>query len=114
MKLRDAADFRCLIEARLEALAAEDEATRQDRDVVTLDQQSVGRLSRMDAMQQQAMAKATHQRRQQERQRLRAALKRLEAGEFGYCDECGDDIDPARLEINPTVTLCISCARGEA
>ena len=97
---------------RLAELDAEDTATKTDRATVTLDQQSVGRLSRMDAMQQQAMANATHQRRQQERSRLNAALARIKTDEFGICIDCGDDIAPKRLEANPTVLLCINCARG--
>ncbi len=97
---------------RLSELDVEDVNTSGDRATVVLDQQSVGRLSRMDAIQQQAMANATHQRRQQERMRLNAALVRIDAGEFGYCLDCGDDISPKRLDLDPTATRCISCARG--
>jgi RNA polymerase-binding transcription factor len=100
------------LQTRLNELAAEDNSTSQDRATVTLDQQSVGRLSRMDAMQQQAMANATHQRRQNERIRLNAALKRLNEGEYGYCLDCGDEISPKRLDLDPTAALCITCARG--
>lgn len=89
-----------------------DTATQASRETVQLDQQSVGRLSRMDAMQQQAMANATFQRRQLEKKRLSAALERLDAGEFGYCLDCGDLIGARRLELEPTTIKCISCARG--
>lgn len=102
--------FRSLIDARLAEIAARSVATEESRDTVTLDQQSVGRLSRMDAMQQQAMASATQQRRDAEAARLRAALRRLSDGEFGYCDTCGDDIARKRLELNPAAMLCIGCA----
>lgn len=78
--------------------------------VVELDQTRVGRLSRMDAMQQQAMAKATAARRHDELRRIRIALKRIELGEFGECDECGDEIALKRLEIDPSISLCIRCA----
>lgn len=104
--------WRALIRARLAALDEEDAAGAEARDTVTLDQQSVGRLSRMDALQQQAMARATHERRARERRALVAALARLETGDFGYCDDCGEEIDPRRLEHNPAVTRCIDCARG--
>ncbi len=79
---------------------------------VTLDQQSVGRLSRMDALQQQAMARATEARRAARLQRIRAALLRMEEGEYGWCVECGGEIAPARLDLDPTVPTCITCARG--
>ena len=66
-------------------LAQEDAANADSRDTVELQQDSVGRLSRMDAMQQQAMAQAQERRRVQERVRIKAALDRLEEGEWGYC-----------------------------
>ncbi|MCW9044220.1 MAG: TraR/DksA C4-type zinc finger protein [Pseudopelagicola sp.] len=82
------------------------------QNVVTLDQQAVGRLSRMDALQSQAMAKAGQARRNAEKTRLEAALLRLEAGAFGYCDECGAEIAEKRLAFDPGVTRCIGCASG--
>jgi DnaK suppressor protein len=93
-------------------LAAMDSAAANSRSTVILDQTSVGRLSRMDAMQQQAMANATSQRRQVEISQAKAALQRITDDEFGYCVECGDDIAPKRLTHNPTVATCITCARG--
>ncbi len=101
---------------KLTALIAElegmDEAAEDSRSTVILDQTSVGRLSRMDAMQQQAMANATSQRRQSEVIAAKAALARIAEGEFGYCMEFGEDIAPKRLDHNPTVATCITCARG--
>ncbi len=81
------------------------------RDPVTLDQDSVGRLSRIDAMQVQAMALAQARRRQAERAAIDAALDRIDDGEFGYCLKCGEAIAPARLEHNPSVSICIECAK---
>jgi DnaK suppressor protein len=78
--------------------------------VVELDQAKVGRLSRMDAMRAQAMAQASQQRREQTLRRIDAALQRLDDEEFGYCVECGELINPKRLEFDPTVELCIDCA----
>lgn len=104
--------FRALIAARLEDLDAEDAMGAKGQETVQLDQQSVGRLSRMDALQNQAMAKAGHARRQTERRRLTLALSRLDEGEFGYCEGCGEDIARPRLELDPAAALCISCARG--
>ncbi|QIG80044.1 TraR/DksA family transcriptional regulator [Stakelama tenebrarum] len=82
-----------------------------DRAPVPLDQESVGRLSRMDAMQVQAMALAADRRRQAERARIDAALARIEEDEFGWCVECGDAIAPARLAHDPAVSHCINCAK---
>ena len=82
------------------------------RSTVTLDQQSVGRLSRMDAMQQQAMANATNQRRLNDLHRIKNALERLENGDYGYCEHCDEPIAKKRLEIDPLVTRCTKCAAG--
>ena len=103
--------YQQLLESRLQALAGEAQANADARDIVTLDQQSVGRLSRMDAMQQQAMAKATQARREVEVRQIKAALARLADGEFGYCEACGEDIPEPRLLLTPTATKCVACAR---
>ena len=100
------------IEAALAALDREDALGREGRATVTLDQQSVGRLSRMDALQQQAMARATQDRRDAQRRRLTTALERIAQGEYGYCEDCGDEIAEARLALDPAATRCISCAQG--
>ena len=89
-------------------------AARDGRGAVELDQSRVGRLSRMDALQGQAMNQAIGARRQQMLARLDAALTRLESGEFGYCQECGDAIVEKRLEIDPTTLFCTSCQSGRA
>jgi len=78
--------------------------------VVELDQSRVGRLSRMDAMQAQAMAKASSQRREVTLKQITAALKRIDEGDFGLCRKCEEPINPKRLEFDPTATLCIDCA----
>ena len=100
------------IEERLESLLVEDELGKPAKAIVELDQQTVGRLSRVDALQNQYMAKATDNRRKMERERLKAALKRLHTDEYGYCLECGEMISTKRLELNPATPLCIECAQS--
>jgi DnaK suppressor protein len=78
--------------------------------VVELDQSKVGRLTRMDAMQAQAMAKASVQRREAMLRKISAALKRIDDGEYGRCQVCEEPISSQRLEVDPTATLCIDCA----
>ncbi len=84
--------------------------TSDNRKPVELDQQSVGRLSRMDAIQGQAMAKAQEGRRQQRLMLIEAALKRYEAGDYGYCTECDELIPLGRLDVDPAVPRCVGCA----
>jgi DnaK suppressor protein len=91
----------------LEGLAATGDESAA---VVELDQSKVGRLSRMDAMQAQAMAQATAARRDAMLRNIAAALERFDSGEYGICQECGEPINPKRLEVDPTALRCIDCA----
>jgi len=88
------------------------ESHEADRDPVELDQTTVGRLSRMDALQGQAMAQEVARRREVELKRIDAALKRIDDGDYGYCIVCGEEIAVRRLELDPTAPTCISCARS--
>nr|WP_298898690.1 TraR/DksA C4-type zinc finger protein [uncultured Altererythrobacter sp.] len=97
---------------RREELDREDASNADSRDTVELQQDSVGRLSRMDAMQQQAMAQAAERRRAAERLRVSAALERIDDGEWGYCLKCGEEIAGKRLRHDPSVTNCVGCASG--
>lgn len=99
---------------RLIKLRAELQSVAESGDesaaIVELDQTTVGRLSRMDAMRAQAMAQASVERRQEMLRRIEAALTRIDNDEYGYCQECDEPINPKRLEFDPTATLCIDCA----
>lgn len=79
-------------------------------DTVVLDQTSVGRLSRMDAMQGQQMALEHERRRNETTQQIKAALQRIENDSFGYCLKCDEQIAIGRLRINPTATRCVACS----
>lgn len=102
--------FRALLLTRRDELSGLETISDESRRPVELDQQSVGRLSRMDAIQQQAMALAAQQRRRQEARQIGAALKRIDEGDFGWCATCGEAIPRRRLEVDPTATLCVACA----
>ena len=93
--------------AELEAQSA---LASEARRPVELDQQSVGRLSRMDAMQQQAMAQAAERSRQRELTRIELAERRLREGEYGWGAECGEEIPDGRLAIDPMAEKCVHCA----
>lgn len=108
----DAAAVRAELMRRRAELADLDETSRESRGTVTLDQQSVGRLSRVDALQGQAMAQAAGRRRAAEIQRIDAALARLESGDYGYCAVCDEPIAPRRLAADPATPTCVACAAG--
>ena len=98
-----------LKDARDELLVLET-LTKDGRKPVELDQTQQGRLSRMDAIQLQEMALEQNRRREFEIQRIDAALKRIEDGEFGLCNNCGENIPLKRLEVSPSTPLCVDCA----
>lgn len=103
-------EIRTLLNEAKTALETTSSSAEESRKAVELDQTKVGRLSRMDAIQQQAMDNAIEARRQNNLQRINAALHRLDEGEYGFCMKCGDEIAAERLTIDPATPLCASCA----
>ncbi|MFT4519124.1 MAG: DnaK suppressor protein [Halioglobus sp.] len=101
--------FRQALISLKEELEQLTESSKEAGDTVTLDQSAVGRLSRMDAMQAQQMAQETARRRQLQLQKIEGALRRMDAGEYGYCVICEEDIGQARLNFDPSSTRCIGC-----
>lgn len=101
---------------RLLALIAELEsglrASASSAAPVALDQSSVGRLSRMDAMQQQAMAKATREKAQLRLGQCKRALSAFERHEYGVCRKCEEPIGFRRLFAKPEAPFCMNCQRG--
>ena len=93
-------------------LLAHSDSSGDQRRPVELDQTTVGRLSRMDALQGQAMAQALDRRRVEEIARIDAALGRLADGEYGACASCGEDISEGRLRLDPSIPTCLDCAQG--
>ncbi|MDF1527310.1 MAG: TraR/DksA family transcriptional regulator [bacterium] len=102
--------FRNLLEKKRKDLLARQDGQLEAASAIELDQARVGRLSRMDAMQQQAMAKATNHRSALELQRIEAALVRIRTGDYGYCLKCGEGIAEKRLKVDPGALTCIVCA----
>jgi len=102
--------FRKRLEERRATLLKSKKAAKSDAPV-ELDQARIGRLSRMDAMQQQAMSQAAAHLSNLELQRIEAALKRIDTGEYGYCVVCDEEIAEGRLRFDPSVLTCIACAR---
>lgn len=99
------------VKGRREELMRLSSAGEAEQEPVELDQSRIGRLSRMDAMQGQAMAQEIARRRAVEFNRVEAALDRISTGEFGFCVSCGEEIESKRLDLDPTVPTCINCAQ---
>jgi len=84
-------------------------SSKSASNVVELDT-AIGRLSRMDAMQDQQMALELRRRQEQQLQRITNALKRIGNGTYGQCGRCRKPIAEERLELAPDVFLCVRCA----
>ena len=106
----DTESFRGRLREQRDKLASIGDASEDSRRPVTLDQQSIGRVTRMDAMQVQAMALASDKRRQRQLHRIDAALARIDDGVFGYCVACGEAIAEKRLANDPATPNCVRCA----
>lgn len=76
---------------------------------VILDQQSVGRVSRIDAIQQQQMAVANKAQAKAELKDIANTLTAIDEDDYGFCEECDKVIPFERLQVKPTSTLCVSC-----
>lgn len=105
-------NFRERLDQEADDLRAADRETAGDRAPVELDQTQVGRLSRMDALQQQAMAAAQSRRRAARLKAIEAALRRIDGDEFGWCEACGEEIPAGRLDLDPCAARCVGCAAG--
>ena len=83
--------------------------SQEDAKPVELDQPAVGRLSRMDAIQQQKMAEANRRRQQIRLARIKAALQAIDEDEYGICRRCEEPIAIARLRVQPECVVCLAC-----
>ena len=99
---------------RLEAMKGELQAAlagaHERSETVELDQSAVGRVSRVDALQHQAMAQAQHRRTEQQLKTVINALARIETDRYGECLRCGDEIGLERLRARPETPFCMACA----
>lgn len=92
-----------------QSLQAQYETGKSSAGTVVLDQTKVGRLSRMDAMQQQNMAQSTMRSIEQRLRAVNIALAKVASGDYGYCDECGEGIELERLRVQPEAPCCFAC-----
>ncbi|HAC78914.1 MAG: TraR/DksA C4-type zinc finger protein [Candidatus Binatia bacterium] len=107
------AELRDALESQISGL--EDQLDRGGNFVrpVELDQSSVGRLSRMDALQQQAMAQATREKLRLRLELTRQACRAVEAGTYGMCGSCEEPVGYQRLSAYPEAPLCVECQGGK-
>lgn len=100
------------LQARLtglrEELAAMLESTREGTRPVALDE-PIGRLTRMDAIQQQSVSKANRYQIDLRLRQVSQALDLVQRGDYGLCRRCEDPIGYARLSARPESPYCLDC-----
>ena len=101
--------FRKRLQNLAEEINVDLAANRDDAGIVELDT-SIGRLSRMDAMQNQQMALELRRRRENQLLRIKNALKRMDKGQYGRCGKCKRSINEERLEGFPDAVMCVLCS----
>lgn len=69
----------------------------------------IGRLSRMELMQQQHTATATRESARTRLAQVNTALRHVDEGEYGACVECEEPIGYRRLSAQPESQLCLGC-----
>ena len=103
------AEFRAELERQLAKLEKSMTVTDVALKTVELDQGAVGRLSRMDSLQNQSLAKGLRERESVRLAMIQEALRRLDAGTYGVCTACSDPVAPERLYVFPESETCAHC-----
>ena len=103
------AQFRDELERQLAKLEKSMTVTDEAMKTVELDQGAVGRLSRMDSLQNQSMAKGLRERESVKLALILGALRRLDAGTYGVCTSCGAPVAAERLSVFPESGTCAPC-----
>ncbi len=104
--------FRAKLTAMQGEIRAISGSAAQDLKPLVLDHTSVGRVSRIDAIQLQQMSQEATRRRQQHLVKIDGALRRIESGRFGLCFLCRIEIDLRRLSADLTITRCRDCVEA--
>lgn len=106
-------ELRAELESELARLDKTRASSREAAKPVALDQTSVGRVSRIDALQNQQMSKDLHSRNEARRAQILDALERMDAGTYGVCARCEQPIPYGRLLVFPEARLCAACGARE-
>lgn len=94
-----------------DSLLRTSDTTRAHAETVELDQAAMGRVSRIDAIQQQQMAGAQARRNALRLKQVAIALQAWADDEYGWCKKCGDPIAHGRLAARPETVVCVPCMR---
>ncbi len=102
------AELTQILEEVRREIEAQLDASREDVKPVDLDE-PIGRLTRMDAMQQQNMTKAGRRSLEDRSKQIAGALAGVQTGDYGFCVRCDEPIGYPRLRARPESRLCVRC-----
>ena len=112
LSLDQLVELRAELERARARLARSRRTSRDAAKPVALDQTAVGRVSRIDAIQNQSMTRGLQERDQARAAQIDEALRRMDAGTYGRCAGCGSAIPYERLLVFPEAQACGSCGGG--
>lgn len=107
LSMEDREFFKALLTDQLEELQRKADGTVSDLLLLSVHSADPLDTSTMDA--DRSFTLRIRDRESKLINKIKAALDRLEEGEFGECEMCGEDIGVARLRARPVTTYCISC-----
>lgn len=110
MNKKDIEYFRILLNQRVQELRNEAEKTVEDMD------EDANFPDPTDRASLESNRNSVLRIRDRERKlifKIQEALARLDAGEFGVCEKCGEEIGIERLKARPVTTLCIDCKSSQ-
>ncbi len=102
-------ELELLVAEELERVQKESESSEAEREAISPDV-AIGRLSRLDSMQMQEIAKEAERRREERVTLLKRAMDRIDIGTYGTCESCKGAIPFERLKITPEAVRCGACA----
>lgn len=107
MKKEQLKKFKKIFETQRKNLLFNDRVVREDFSVCHDDRYD--EIDQATTDMEQSMRMRLCNREMLYLKKVEEALRRIEDGAFGDCEECGDFIELRRLEARPTATLCVSC-----
>lgn len=102
-------ELKSLIDSHIESIKEEITELKELTKPVSLDA-SIGRLSRMDAINNKAINEKALREKKSTLQKLERAQERYKVNKLGTCLKCGKEIPFGRLKIMPYTTRCVQCA----
>lgn len=97
-----------IIDTKIESIHEDIEVLQELVKPIPLDA-SIGRISRMDAINNKTINESSMREKKKILQRLEKALENSDSKDFGHCTKCGNEIPFGRLEYMPHTTRCVGC-----